>query len=80
MSNVQQWDESNSLYLVAVHGSCSTWQGMSGNGPCPNNICLMAVHVQKMCVQGWFIDLLICIFINEVLMRSCSLNSEMILK
>ena len=53
---------------------------VSKDGSCPNNICPMVVHVQKMCVQGWFIDLLICMFINEVLVRSCSLNGEMILK
>ena len=46
----------------------------------PNNICPMVVHVQKMCVQWWLLDLLVCMFINEVLMRSYSLNSEMILK
>ena len=64
---------------------------MSGNGPYPNNICPMVVHVQKkymskdgLCPNNvcprWFIDLLICMFINEVLVRSCSLNNEMILK
>ena len=53
---------------------------VSKDGSCPNNLCPMVVHVQKMCVQGWFIDLLICMFINEVLVRSCSLNSEIILK
>ena len=53
---------------------------MSGNGPCPNNICPMVVHVQKTCIQGWFIDLLICMFINEVLVNPWLLDSEMILK
>ena len=53
---------------------------VSKDGSYPNNICPMVVHVQKMCVQGWFIDLLICMFINEVLVRLCSLNGEMILK
>ena len=53
---------------------------VSKDGSYPNNICPMVVHVQKMCVQGWFIDLLIYMFINEVLVKSYSLNSEMILK
>ena len=62
------------------NGSSCPKKYVSKDGSCPNNICSMVAHVQKMCVQGWFIDLLICMFINEALVRSCSLNSEMILK
>ena len=53
---------------------------VSKDGSCPNNICPMVVHVQKMCVQGWFIDLLIYMFINEVLVNPWLLDNEMILK
>ena len=66
----------NNICPMVVH----IQKNVSKDGSCPNNICPMVVYVQKMCVQGWFIDLLICMFINEVLVRSCSLNSEIILK
>ena len=59
---------------------CPKKKYVSKDGSCPNNICPMVVHVQKMCVQRWFIDLLICMFINEILVKSCSLNSKIILK
>ena len=48
---------------------------VSKDGSCPNNICPMVVHVQKNVSKGGSL-----IYINEVLVRSCSLNSEMILK
>ena len=57
------------------NGSSYPKKYVSKDGSCP-----IVVNVQKMCVQGWFIDLLIYMFINGVLVRSCSLNSEMILK
>ena len=53
---------------------------MSSNGSCPNNICPMVIYFQKICVQGWFIDILIYMFINEVLVNPWLLDGEIILK
>ena len=57
------------------NGSSCPKKYVSKDGSCPNNICPMVVHVQKNVSKGGSL-----IYINEVLVRSCSLNSEMILK